>query len=330
MHEDLKWLFGLVLLFAIIWFTSGGLNNKAASKNPFLKPIVQSGNGSVDTEFAHIGNNSSETAYYSSYGQNTQTTGRKLTTQEEIAQGLNDAGIKASQIKNELAALEEASRASPLTGKIAIAGISHSSGADGEYIVLRASQQNTQKVLITGLRLESAASGRGADIPNGVYLPFQNQINSEQPIYLNAGDVAYIITGRSPLGASFRLNECTGFFNQFQTFNPGLPSRCPQPSERDLPSNGTIYNDDCRNYINSLPACQIIISPPVSISPECQRYVTNEISYTKCVDARRNDANFYDREWRVYMARDDILWKQNRELIHLLDQNGKIIDAITY
>lgn len=330
MHEDLKWFFGLIILFGVLWFASGGLNNKASSKNPFLEPVIQSGADSVNSNFAHIGNNSSDTAHYYGSLQNNQTAGKKLTTQEEIAQGLRDAGIKAAALKKELAALEETSHASPLTGKISVAGINRSSSADGEYIVLRASPQNSNKVLLTGLRLESASSGRGADIPSGVSLPFQNQINSQQPIYLAPGDIAYVITGRSPLGTSFRLNKCTGFFNQYQTFSPNLPSRCPQPSERDLPSNGTIYNDDCRNYINSLPSCRIVISPPVSISPECQRYVTQEISYTKCVDARKNDADFYDPEWRVYMGRDDILWKPSRELIHLLDSNGKIVDAVTY
>ena len=29
-------------------------------------------------------------------------------------------------------------------------------------------------------------------------------------------------------------------------------------------------------------------------------------------------------------AKDEILWKTSRELIHLVDQDGKVIDAITY
>ncbi|MDO8590763.1 MAG: hypothetical protein Q7R65_02155 [bacterium] len=328
MHEDIKWLFGVIILFAVLWFAAGGLNSPA-SQSPFLEPGVQSGGYNANPNFAHIGNNSSDIPYYGTQG--TQTAGRKLTTREEIEQGLIYAGIKANEIKKELDALEQASRASPLSGMLAIAGMSRGSGtAMGEYIVLRASPQNTQKILITGLRLQSSASGNGIDIPKGVPLPFQNQINREDPVFLGAGETAYIITGRSPLGYSFRLNKCTGFFNQYQTFNPGLPGRCPQPREQDLPIGSTIYNDACRDYINSLPSCRVILNPPLSISPECQRYVTTEINYTKCVDNHKNDSDFYDPLWQIYIGRDDALWKTRRELIYLLDQNGKVIDAVTY
>jgi hypothetical protein len=196
--------------------------------------------------------------------------------------------------------------------------------------LIKASTKNKEKVLITGLRLQSSVSGRGADIPKGVPLVFQNQLNKEEPVYLSPGDSAYIITGRSPLGISFKLNKCTGFLNQYQAFSPSLPARCPQPDEADLPSNGTIYNDACRNYINALPSCRVILNPPNSLSPECVRYVTNEISYTKCVDKQKNDSDFYDPSWRIYLNRDETLWKTSRELIHLVDENGKVIDAVTY
>ncbi len=332
MHEDVKWLFGLIILFGVFWFASGGLH-KLSNQKPFLKPIIQSGGGAVTLDFAHIGNNSSNTIYYGSVpntARGNQPSAKKLSAKEEIEQGLRDAGIKASAIQKELAALEEASHASPLTGKLAIVGRTTGASTINEYILLRASSQNSEKILITGLRLQSSASGQGADIPKGVPLVFQNQINQEEPVYLAPGDSAYIITGRSPLGISFRLNKCTGFFNQYQTFNPGLPSRCPRPREEDLPVNGTIYNDACRNYINSLPSCRVILTPPREISPECERYVTTELSYTKCLEHYKNDSDFHDPSWRIYLNRNETLWKTSRELIHLVDQNGKVIDAITY
>jgi hypothetical protein len=163
-----------------------------------------------------------------------------------------------------------------------------------------------------------------------VALYFQNQINKEEPIYLAPGETAYIITGRSPLGTSFKLNKCTGFFNQYQSFNPGIPSRCPNPNESDLPNNGTIYNDACRSYINSVPGCRVITDTPANISPECKRYVTEELTYLKCVDKYKNGSDFYDPEWRVYLGRDDGLWKSTREIVQLVDQNGKIIDMVNY
>jgi len=331
MHEDVKWLFGLLLVFAAIFFASGSLG-RLSNTRPFLDPTGHSTGDTTNLDFAHIGTNSTDDIRYVSMPTVTESgsTGAPLTTQEAIQKGLQDAGLKADEIKKELAALEAASNASPLKGKLAIVGRTTGGGAPYEYILIRASTENKEKVLITGLRLESVASGRGADIPKGVPLFFQNELNQEQPIYLAPGDSAYIVTGRSSLGTSFRLNKCTGFLNQFQTIYPNIPNRCPQPSENDLPVGGTIYNDACRVYINALPSCRVILNPPTSLSPECVRYVTTEINYTKCLQYHKNDSDFYDPSWRIYLNRTDPLWKTSREVIHLVDGNDKLIDAITY
>jgi len=320
MHEDIKWLFGLIVMFGVIWFMSGSYN-KPASNQPFVGLPDSSGGNTSQQDVVHIGNSSG----------GTNTSSPRPTTPDEISQSLQNAGLKAQEIQKEIAALDLANHTSPLAGRIMIGPISRG-GPDGtgEYVVLQTAQTNTEKVLITGLRLESEASGRSIDIPKAAYLPFQNQVNTEQPVYLGPGEIAYIITGRSPVGMSLRLNKCTGFYNQFQSFNPGIPSRCPYPASEPLPPPANQYNDQCLNYISSLPGCFTVISPPLDISPECQRYVTTELNYTKCVDHHKNDRDFYDGDWRLYLNRGNALWKTSRELIHLLDQNGKIIDAITY
>lgn len=332
MHEDIRWFFGLLIVFAAIFFASGSFG-KLGSNKPFLDPYLRAGSGTSTDDFVHIGANSADDIYYVPSGgiiQIGDSGTTKLSTKQEIEKGLVDAGLKADAVKKELAALEEARNASPLTGKLAIVNRNGGRSSATEYILLRASTQNKEKILITGLRLESSVSGRGASIPKGVPLIFQNQVNPEEPVYLSPGDSAYIITGRSPLGISFKLNKCTGFFTQFQTFSLSIPLRCPRPTEADLPTGGIYYNDACRDYINSLPSCRVILNPPASNSPECNRYVTTEINYTKCVNKHKNDSDFYDPMWQIYLARDETLWKSSRELIHLVDQNGKVIDAITY
>lgn len=334
MHEDIKWLFGLLLVFAAIWFSSGGLN-KLSNKNPLLDPVIKNETEDSDTtDFAYIGKNSSAKIKRVTIGSNTQNSQanrQPLTTEEEIAQGLKDAGIKAEKIRKELLALEEDRYASPLKNKLSISNINRGTTIPvNEYIVIKASTHNTEKILITGMRIESVVTGKGSNIGKAAPIIFQNQINQEEPVYLAPGEIAYIITGRSPIGVSFRPNMCTGFLTQRQTFSPSIPARCPRPSEKDLPDDGTQYNDACRNYINSLSACRVVVTPPLTLSPECQRYVTTEINYTKCVEKNKNKSNFYDNNWRVYLNRTETLWKTSRELIRLVDQNGKIIDAITY
>jgi hypothetical protein len=112
MHPDVKWLFGLLIVFAAIFFSSGGLG-KLTAKKPFLDPLSTQSSDN----FSHIGANSSDNIRYVSVSG--QSGVKTLTTSEEIAKGLHDAGIKADEIKKELAALEEASHASPLTEPLA-------------------------------------------------------------------------------------------------------------------------------------------------------------------------------------------------------------------
>lgn len=338
MHEDVKWLFGLIIVFGLVWYISGGFNNPT-SKQPFIQPILDGSRVEIrEPEVINSGNESAVASYptYGSYGTvsgtaRIQNNVSGQTTKNEIAAKLESAGIQAEQIKKELANLAEKNLASPLSGKISITNISRGgSSSAGEYVTLRAKPENKDRILLTGLRLESVSSGRSVTIGKGVHMPFQNQVNVEQPIYLSPGETAYILTGRSPLGISFRLNKCTGFFSQFQSFTPSIPSRCPSPKSEPLPPPANQYNDQCIDYINSLPACQIITQPPANISPECNRYVTKEINYTKCVENHKNDANFYEPEWRVYLNYSDTLWKSKREIIHLVDKGGKIIDVVTY
>ncbi|MDO8482510.1 MAG: hypothetical protein Q7S86_01665 [bacterium] len=344
MHEDVKWLFGLIIVFGLVWYVAGGFKN-STSQQPFIQPILSGSQTEtyreevISTGGPTVAAVNSYPTSYPTYGTaggtvgSTQTQGGTpgATTNSEIAAKLKSAGIQAEQIKKELAILAQKNLASPLSGKISITNISRGGTTSaGEFITLRASTANKDKVLLTGLRLESISSGRSVIIGKGVQLPFQNEVNIEQPIYLSAGETVYILTGRSPLGISFRLNKCTGFFGQFQSFTPSIPSRCPAPSSEPLPPPANQYNDQCIDYINSLPICQVVLKTPSNISPECNRYVTKEISYTKCVGAHKNDNNFYEPEWRVYLNYSDALWKNNREIIHLLDKGGKIIDVVTY
>lgn len=339
MHEDVKWLFGLIIVFGLVWYVSGGFNNPT-SQQPFIQPVLGGSQVEIRDTEAINSNDASATSYsYPTYGTAGSARGAvqinagtsSQTPKSEIATKLENAGIQAEQIKKELATLAEKNLASPLSGKITITNIRRGgTSSAGEFVTLRASTANKEKILLTGLRLESVSSGRSVIIGKGVQLPFQNEVNVEQPIYLAAGETAYILTGRSPLGISFKLNKCTGFFGQFQSFTPSIPSRCPAPKSEPLPPPASQYNDQCIDYINSLPICQVILKTPATLSPECNRYVTQEINYTKCVGAHKNDANFYEPEWRVYLNYSDALWKSKREIIHLLDKGGKIIDVVTY
>lgn len=199
-----------------------------------------------------------------------------------------------------------------------------------EYVEIRASRDNTQPVSITGWTVKSAVTGKSAMVKSGVYLPVLGKVNPEQPITLFPGGKAYVVTGSSPKGYSFRLNTCTGYFEEFQDFTPKLPFQCPYPKNENLPTGLT---DACRDYLSGLKRCSAHVAPlPASFTndPLCQEYVSENINYNACVDTHKSEADFYETEWRIFLGRSEELWKESRETILLLDETGKVVDSVSY
>jgi len=181
--------------------------------------------------------------------------------------------------------------------------------------------------------LKSIASGNTITIGKGSYLPYAYKINYQEPIFLYPGSVAYITTGRSPIGTSFRTNLCTGYFEQFQNFEPPLEKECTRPeNEPEFITTGpNKMNDDCIDYVEKIPRCEIVKKNlPLDMQPECAQYISAKINYKTCVKNHKNTKNFYNHEWRIYLNRENEFWKSKRETIKLLDNKGNLVDTITY
>lgn len=250
------------------------------------------------------------------------------TESEEIQRELNrieqDVGeIKKGQEKNALIGPH-----SPLFGKIDLyAGNVWSNNPDQEYVELTVGTNAGSRLLLTGLEIKSSISGGGAIIGKGVYRPEFSSSNLEDPIYVNPGDHIYLVSGKSPIGYSFRVNKCTGYFSQFHDFSPSLSFDCPRPADEGLPSVPLQWRNLCYNYIEGLPSCSMPLNfIPEDIGPECTAHVTSKINYDTCIDKHRLDFDFYKPEWRVYLNRPEELWNSRREFIKLLDQDKKTID----
>ena len=201
-----------------------------------------------------------------------------------------------------------------------------SSDPQKEYIKIRASLQNDEALPISRWSLEGR-KGLRVKLGKGSYLPYSGRINPQREIVLYPGETAYIITGRSPIGTSFKLNKCTGYFSQFQDFFPSLPKECPRPKDEPLPKN---LDDKCLDYIERLPRCEIPLNLPYGLSSECTEYITENINYQSCVASHKGDSDFYKKEWRIYLGREEELWKNKRETIILYDEKGKIVDWKSY
>ena len=197
-----------------------------------------------------------------------------------------------------------------------------------EYIELQASSNNQKLMPITGWVLKNSKNEE-MKIGKGAYFVFSAQINQEIDILLAPGAKVYVNTPRSPIGANFQTNICTGYFEQFQDFIPSLRKDCPHPYKDISPSAN--LKDKCLDYIERLPRCEMPINNiPWDLDDACRKYLSENINYNSCVANHRKDKNFYSNEWRIYLGRGKELWKSRRETITLYDQLGKIIDSISY
>ncbi|MFZ2621489.1 MAG: hypothetical protein WAX85_02990 [Minisyncoccia bacterium] len=210
--------------------------------------------------------------------------------------------------------------------------INRSEKPSEEYITIRVASNATTSILVTGWTLKSVNGGVSVKIPKGTYLLFSGKQNVEEDIYLTGGDTLYLITGTSPNGASFKLNKCSGYLNQFQTFTPYISSNCPVPRDEDLSSiPKVVLNDACLDYIETFPQCRIQEGPlPVKWNRECTDFIINKISYAGCIETHKDDKDFYGKEWMVYLKRNNSLWKIKRENVILYDLDGKIVGELKY
>ncbi len=206
-----------------------------------------------------------------------------------------------------------------------------SSDPGNEYVEISVAQDASLPIDLSEWSLSSDASGNSSLIPKGTEVPSSGTVNAAQDIILSPGTRAIIVSGRSPIGASFRENKCIGYFSTFQKFYPNLPLNCPAPSD-ELASFYTGYIRDaaCIDYVNTLSRCQVALSPPVTVSGSCQSFAVQYLNYNGCVDAHRNDADFKGDTWRIYLGRTTPMWRTQHEVVKLLDVNGKTVDAFSY
>ena len=210
------------------------------------------------------------------------------------------------------------------------------SGAGGdprkEYLQISVAQNASLPVNLSEWSLRSDASGNTATIPKGTAVPISGTINAAEDIVLAPGERAIVISGSSPIGASFRENKCIGYFSSFQKFFPPLPQNCPVPSDDLAAFYGPGYLRDvaCINHVDTLARCEVAITPPSNASGACQNFMIQHLNYNGCVNAHKNDADFDGDTWRIYLGRSNPLWRAEHEIVKLVDVNGKTVDAFDY
>jgi hypothetical protein len=318
MQHDAWFFIGVFAFIFIIWVATGGPTHPLSFAGPFLSAPSPLGNGTyIGLPHAPFGIGDSDVVLPDSSTESSYTSTGSSGTQLNTALDNVDFGPPSSY-------LGEVTMSHYVSG----AG---SSNPDDEYVTISVASNAPGPVLLSGWSLESSASGNAAIIPAGTAVPMSGSIEALQPITLNPGDKAYVISGVSPIGASFRTNECIGYFAEYQQFSPELPNDCPTPTdelERFYPNY--IADVACINYIKTLPACTLEISSPGGLSTACTQILENHLSYNGCVNSHENDPNFNGTTWYIYLGRTTPMWRTQYEVVKLIDSEGKTVDAFSY
>lgn len=228
---------------------------------------------------------------------------------------------------------------SPFRGKVTFDTIENDPQQDDpnqEYMTIRASIQNTESISLAGWSLESYVSGTRIPLPRAVLLYVLGRENATVVPVLAPGEFAYVITGNSPLSASFHTNSCSGELASYATFTPALSEHCPAPGDT-LPAtvqNLRVYGEQCLEYLQSLGSCEIPgKNSPAELLPLCRSYVEKEITYNKCLEReyKRDGYKVFNLGgWYLYLEAPAELWRNKYDVLRLLDADGRVVDVFSY
>lgn len=321
MQGDAFFFLGILLFIFVAWVATGGPERPISFAGPYLTPVTTYGDrseGYGTLPELRLGDRDRSMGSGSKSG-----TGTSL---RDIKESLDELQRDA----RETIALGDAS---PYRGTVTLRNTdAKKTSAREEAVSIHVSSRAEGAISITGWRLESTVTGSWGVIPSGTEIPRTGSVNQTVPIRIAPGDKAVIVSGRSPIGVSFRENACMPYLEERQDFHPSLPGSCPALSgDYDrLYAGNSRADDECYDYVRSLDRCEAVTRAPGHLSDECEAFVETYSGYNGCILAHGADRNFLGDTWRVYLGSSRQLWKEDRETIRLLDANGKTVDVLSY
>jgi hypothetical protein len=256
---------------------------------------------------------------------NNSATPQDITTQDI------DSGTRTSD--GHVSASETYGNPSPYVGKIHLdASVVRTDNVHNQYMTLYADSNNSAPITLSGWSLQSAVSGVRYVITGAARTFYAGDINVITPIRITPGGTAYIISGRSPVGASFQENICSGYLAKHQNFTPDISVGCPDPIAifPETADNLHTYGASCLDYISSLGSCESPTAPPPSVSLNCKNYIANTLTYNGCINAYSGNASFLLNTWYVYLGAFQAPWDSSHDIVRLLDDQNRIVDSVTY
>jgi len=255
-----------------------------------------------------------------------------------VGESLKEIEDEIKDLQKETSEIVGVKTRSPYYGKVQMSSLSGIWWNDPsfEYLTLYTNLEKTETVKITGWYLKSAVTGYYAIVGRADLLPFP-YVKNESDVVLQQGDRVIITKGFSPIGISFRTNMCTGYFEENRTFTPNLPFNCPRPSDEKLPQFSSIHDreEECLDLIDRVSRCTTVTNRfikdlPDTVTESCKSYLKNQINYNSCVANHFSDSDFPGNEYRIFLNKFGPLWRERSDIINLHDQNGLIVDTISY
>lgn len=216
-----------------------------------------------------------------------------------------------------------AATTSPYKGKIAIDYVSGTGSNPSYETITLKNRHQTERISITGFRIETVQGGRFI-VPRGHEIPGLYPTGDDL-IILKPGERAVITAGKQDRKMDFRLNLCTGYFDETSSFTPSLSHQCPAIDTKPLYQ----FSDRCIDWVRSLSTCRTA-RPGRIADPDCNKFIEEHFSYVGCVRDYRSRPDFFLGEWRIWMQRDQEFFRNSREKITLRDAEGKVADEYSY
>lgn len=334
--KDLGFFLGLFVLLIILSLgaSSGGLlsGNKATS-TPSAAPATGSAEKST-AQYEQQRTNSSTPIPTA-----TKTTAPKpKLTPEQMERKVADIYRSLNRLSKEVRDLTLRSPISPYAGKVKLsAGTARQKDPEREYLMLSSQKSNKSPIDISDWYLVSYVTDESAAIPDGDRIIDRWRYPKESDILLLPGERAYVLTWESPIDTSFHENACTGYLAEEESFYPSLRRSCPRPlDEMKKYANIALDNDTCYDFVERIGTCKVpdedaVESDEADLNGACRSFIFNTLNYDDCVAKHRYDPFFDDvGYWFIYLNRDEELWRYEREIIRLMDENDKVVDYIEY
>lgn len=318
-------LVAAVIIFFIVWALTGGIGRAIKTGKSMLSPAGFFSGNATGTSFTLPWQSSLTPADVDTAEGSFQST--VLTDSVSATPDPNDSlSLEAKRMKT-------FGNPSPQAGKITI--ISNSATDDDpSQEFLHIQNSGSAPVSLSGWSVQSVYSPGRIALPNAAPRLVTGTVNGLDAVTLRPGGNAFIVSGSSPVGASFRENKCTGYLAQFQQFNPPLSATCPEPTATLPVSEETLrtFGDDCIDFVRALPVCKFPTGNeiPSTLSPACRAFVMNNFSYNGCVATHNPEPDFDTNDWRLYLNSRTELWRNTHDVIRLLDESGRTVDVLTY